>query len=726
MLLNFIVVFTLAVFVLNFEVTTRKVHLGGNERKGSVMTSSSLQTCDLTSLSMCRCNASPDSDTFTVDCSISRVKKVPNTYPDHMTHLKLDFNNISIIHNFSFVNNFGNSLENLRYLSLNNNNLTFIEDCAFEGLNRLETLLLYNNNLYSAFQTSTLMFMPLRNSLKVLDIRRNIKDECVKCRKYPGATVKYLSNLNDLYMDGINKKPLDADFTSLGNLRKLVFSGGRGNVAHIDNRTFRSVPNIIELDVSGIGIKFWVNALQYLPHLKVLDLCNNPGMASMESLQNVGSDLNNVQLEKLYMNNTGIRDGIQYFLNQIGEGNGIQMKVLTLDSNLIYDYTKSISKKFPNIEILSLGDNYWNAQSKFFVDFGRMKHLIGLNMSWQQGTSYGTRNRRKRSRQDVWKWKDVNKMHLCQIGIACPLNIPHRLQWVDLSHFGFQLPHVPEMALLTNTSLNYLNMAFTGITAFPFMIFCPAPLHVSPKFQTIDVSGNSIHCINSSIFTNCSMETLENLYLAKNNLGWTGANVCNNHEDNNLAFIKPVMNLKTIDLQENNLNGRISDDVFLNNTKLQNIILAANALVELNISMDQLLELEMLDLGRNNLRCLSESTFRTLENLQRNKKGKSRIKLDLSNNPFVCNCSCLPFYQWIARTKMDLINVENYECKFSDGSTMKLNKLSTILVKLDSWCSTRGAIEVAWSTTILLNALLTVATVTFRYIYSSSTVFVRY
>ena len=694
--------------------TSRKLDV----RKRSIMTSSSIQQCELPSLSKCQCDVSPHSDSFTVDCSQSGIKEVPNTYQNHITHLKLDFNNISIIKNFSFLNTAGSNLENLIFLSLNNNNLTFIEDLAFDGLARLETLLLYNNNLYAAFQRSTLIFMPLRNSLKVLDIRKNIRDECVTCRRYPGATVKPLGNLTELYMDGIDRRPLDMEFKSLENLRKLVFSGGRGNVAHIMDNMFRAVPMITELDGSGIGIGFWDKALQFLPNIKVLNLCDNPAMTSR--VLNIARDVTSVPLEKLYMNNTGIEDHMEIFIWTIGENKekGKNMRVLTLDSNSIYDFTDFFSKQFPNLEILSLGDNYWNPDSRFFADLFKMKHLVGLNISWQQGASM--MSRAKRSLHD-------NKLHFCQVGTACPLNLPQNLEWVDLSHFGFQLPQVPEMAWLTNSSLKYLNAAYTGISSIPYMMFCPASLHVVLQMQTWDVTGNSLQCINSSAFSNCSMEALEHLYLGKNSLGWTGVSVCNNEQDDNLAFLKSFKNLKIIDLQENNLNGRIPQDVFINNTKLQNINLAGNGLVEMNITFDHLLDLEMLNLANNNIKCLAEPTFRALDHLQRKRHGESKITIDMSQNPLSCNCSCLPFYQWLAKTKIVFINMGNYACKFPDGSTVQLRRLSTILVKLEAWCGETGTLEIAWSVTILINVLVALGTVIFRLnfflLYISSNLF---
>ena len=320
-----------------------------------------------------------------------------------------------------------------------------------------------------------------------------------------------------------------------------------------------------------------------------------------------------------------------------------------------------------------------------------MRHLVGLNLSRQQGANYGLRKKR---------YGHINQLRFCQLGTACPLNIPRQLQWVDLSYFGYQLPQVPEIAILTNNSLNYLNVAYTSISALPFMIFCPTSLNIVPRFKTFDLTGNSIRCINSSIFVNCSMENLEYLYLGKNDLGWLGNNVCNNGPRRNLAFIQPLYNLRTLDLHENDLGGRIPEDMLLNTTKLRNIDLSFNNIANFNLTIDHLLDLELLNLSTNDLKCLDESTYTALEHIQKNKQDQSGVRIDLSGSPLVCNCSCLPFYDWLARTEVEIVSMATYQCKFPDGSTMKLRRLSTIVAKLGSQCYNTGLL-LMWSLTAL-------------------------
>ena len=639
-----------------------------------------------------------------VDCSGSGFVEIPGLYPRNVIQLDLSFNNINIIRNSTFKNVDGGDLATLKILSLSNNNISTIETGAFRGLVKLETLLLYNNSLCAAFQRDPFMFAPFSDALKVLDIRKNIKDHCLICQQYPGALLKSLHELTDLYMDAIDNLALTENFKHLTSLRKLVFSGGSGNVVHVMNSMFRYVPNITELDMAGIGVgSMRGQAFKYLQNLKVLNLCNNPNLRKLTI--SIVDGLRRIALEELYMNNTGIGDNMEFIITPSREEQSKSLRIWTLDSNSIYDFGGSfISKRYPNIEVLSLGDNYFSPGSRFFADFFDMRHLVGLNLSRQQGAHYGLRKKR---------YDHLNQLRFCQLGTACPLNIPRQLQWVDLSYFGYQLPQVPELAILTNNSLNYLNAAYTSISALPFMIFCPTSLNIVPQFKTFDFTGNSIRCINSSIFVNCSMENLEYLYLGKNDLGWVGHNVCNNGPGGNLAFIQPLSNLRTLDLYENDLGGRIPEDVFLNTTKLRNIDLSFNNIANFNLTIDHLLDLELMNLSANDLKYLDVSTFTALEHVQKNKQDQSGVRLDLSGNPLVCNCSCLPFYDWLARTEVEIVGMATYQCKFSDGSTMKLRRLSTIVAKLQSQCYNTGLLLI-WSLTALANIAVAITTITHR------------
>ena len=349
--------------------------------------------CQLQSLSMCLCRQDGNSY-FKVDCSRSGLVEIPGLYPSNVIQLDFSFNDINVIRNSTFKSVNGDDLGTLKILSLSNNKINTIDTDAFKGLVQLETLLLYNNSLYAAFQRDPFILAPLSGALRVLDIRKNLKDECLECQQYPGALLKNLPELTDLYMDAIDNCPLGEEFKHLTNLKKLVFSGGRGNIVHIKNTMFRYVPNITELDMAGIGVgSMRGQALKHLRNLKILNLCDNPNLRKLTI--SIVNGLREIALEELYMNNTGISDNMKYIIfPDHRDEERKAMRILTLDSNSIYDFGDSfVSKRYPNIEVLSIGNNYFSPGSKFFADFYDMRHLVGLNLSRQQGPTTGSDGR---------------------------------------------------------------------------------------------------------------------------------------------------------------------------------------------------------------------------------------------------------------------------------------------------------------------------------------------
>ena len=333
-------------------------HSTNAKRKNNVKPSGA-DGCHLQSLNTCLCKQDGNG-CFKVDCSGSGLVEILDLYPSNVIQLDLSFNDINVMRNSTFKDVSGSDLGTLKILSLSNNNISTIETGALKGLVELETLLLYNNSLYAAFQRDPFMFAPFTSALRVLDIRRNVKDDCLNCNQYPGALLKTLPELTELYMDAIDRRPLGEDFKHLTSLRKLVFSAGGGNVVHIKNNMFRNIPNITELDIAGIGIgSMSGQAFKYLRNLKVLNLCNNPSLR--KATISIVNGLRMIALEELYMNNTGIGDNMQFIIYPSRDEERKSMRIWTLDSNSIYDFGGSfVSKRYPNIEVLSLGDNYFS------------------------------------------------------------------------------------------------------------------------------------------------------------------------------------------------------------------------------------------------------------------------------------------------------------------------------------------------------------------------------
>ena len=201
--------------------------------------------------------------------------------------------------------------------------------------------------------------------------------------------------------------------------------------------------------------------------------------------------------------------------------NGTNLVELTLDKNAIYNVQPLFSRCLPKLEILSLGENYLYERSELTLDFYNLTHLVGLNISWQQREnndshrripnrmrvadndfptnrrhkiSNGTKRNVSHFTANIHQPKDYSKMyrndmlhfethhdhqsnnvgdiHICEEGMACPIRLPKYFKWVEMSHFGLHLPIIPELVILTNSTLDYVGIAYSGVQTFRRPIYC--------------------------------------------------------------------------------------------------------------------------------------------------------------------------------------------------------------------------------------------------------------
>ena len=278
--------------------------------------------------------------------------------------------------------------------------------------------------------------------------------------------------------------------------------------------------------------------------------------------------------------------------------------------------------------------------------------------------------------------------HICGSGLACPLLIPPKMQWMDLSHNGVRALRPPEMALIRNSTLRFFNGSYSGIQTIQLPIFC---LHstittVVPQVETIDMSNNNLQCMNASVFdgsvTNCDWSSLKHFYLSNNKLGQAEGNICNRDRNNTLGFLKPLTNLRALDLAGNMLeSGRLSDLQVL--TRLQKLDLSSNGLHNFSLDLTNMTNLQRLDLSNNNIQCLSKSTIQQLNQIR---NSSNNVQVDLSDNSLSCTCECLHLFLWLPASEIDFLNLRTYACIFKSGKKMFLNRLSFIITELESQC----------------------------------------
>ena len=425
--------------------------------------------CIPESLRKCRCTG-PTDGSYVINCRNASLDDIPKGIPTNVTHLILDKNNITAIHNKSF----GDGLPKLLLLSIRHNKLKNIEVDAFNNMSSLKILDMFANNLQENDSLPLSVFVPISNSLRVLDIRRNLMKVNISLIDYPTA-VRALKNLAVLKIDCIKLKPLPSEYGELQGLQRLVFGGGRSDVIHLASTMFDAVSHINILEINMVNLRLgYVNASTFgkVRSLQILDLGHN---LLYRNLVNITQGLKNTSIERLRLNNTGIGD---YANELIASMHGLHIKELLMDQNSIYNIDPILTKNIPKIEILSFGDNYLYERSALIWDIYHLEFLVGLNLSWQQRENaffsvekeeipqLKLENGPKKMKVIAPTIKQHDhfrrEIHICQTGFSCPVKIPKNMKWVDMSHYGLHLPDVPELVILTNSTLNYVNLAYSG------------------------------------------------------------------------------------------------------------------------------------------------------------------------------------------------------------------------------------------------------------------------
>ena len=612
--------------------------------------------CDNEILKKCKCSKFKNS--FVVDCSNTGVKSVPIGIPSGTTQLYLNNNEISVLRNNSFAHSQG-GLPNLVTLRMRSNAMSRVEIKALEGLSNLKELDLYNNDLELKDSFPKSIFVPIRHSLEVLDIRRNLLGD-ISQMNYP-VSVGQLANLRELKIDCLRNKSLPREYGKLKNLAKISFTDGRKVVRFVGDDMFLAISalNITDIDLAGLNIGvIGNNTFLNLPRLKTLDLSNNEYVSY--HIENIIPALKKTSIETLMLNNTGLgQEGLDLMtiLKKLGK---LHLKQLTLDSNMFTNFSNPIfSKRFPDLEVLSLGNNLLGGAFTLTKDIMKMKHLIGLNVSWQHKFSTQTM-----SISPTVPVLNGNSFKLkagafCQPDMACPLNLAPKLQWIDLSHSPYAPGRLPEFVFLKNYTLRSLDVSYNGIHIIEKPIYCRTTntSSVVPQIETINLNNNALQCISSDFLSHCDVSSLKHIFLRNNKLGNTEENICNRDKNNILGFAKPAINIEVLDLAGNKIrNDSLLSGIGLH-SKLKELDLSFNGLHNFPDVMQNMTGLRKVNLSNNDIGCLSVSTIIALNKIQTQIPEPENIEVDLSGNLLSCSCECFDFFRWTMETDVTLTDI---------------------------------------------------------------------
>ncbi|CAL1536887.1 unnamed protein product, partial [Lymnaea stagnalis] len=644
------------------------------------------------------------------DCGRCNLTEVPQDLPDNITHLLLNYNNISssalypgVLANYS----------KLLVLQMDCNNLTVLPEGLFYGLSSLIQLSLYNNNILmdSALNRST-VFAPLGNTLKILVMNRNNPNTSSDQLMYPDFALSFLTKLTVLHMDGLMNKTFDQGFSNLKELRNLNLAGfkcGYCNIHLLSNETFQFLTSLHHLNVSDCGIQGKIlenGAFEKLTELKSLDVSNNFDLG-LSALGNVMySFRSSPNLRHLKLQRIGARFAacIVVYKNTLRHFKNTSLEVIeAMDNEIEMIEFGAIQMLPPTLRTLNLTNNrimfgaYWR-------DMGYLKglkrlHLDGYPTPFRFAPNFPT------------------KILHCKP--------PHTENCSDVKEESdvadedepFILPLPPTLTQLTmhSNSLEYQvnNISFSD----------------NNSLEYVDISGNmfnsligpvtGLHSLKNLSLSSCFIETIENTFfktltslqylnLFRNLLGEF---LCSNDD-----IFDPLINLTYLNISFNNL-YRLNNASFKTLISLEILDLSINRLGSIHFSIAHMPNLTLFDLHSNQIGSLYKDTRIAISGLLAANKS---FHVDMRDNPIFCDCDNLEFLEWVVETNIFGFPSKDYYCKYvsADQVTVEMpDGYEDEVRKLRRLCKTNVGLFVAavGATLAVLVSLLGVIMYRFRY-----------
>ncbi|KAH9492386.1 hypothetical protein Btru_026411 [Bulinus truncatus] len=545
------------------------------------------------------------------NCSGLNLKQVPANLPVTLRKLIISQNSISALPNCTFCN-----YVHLAYLDLSTNNLSQLEIGSFQKLHYLIYLSLKNNSLLYLEKNFPMGVFSDLQSLKHLILNRNIQNRFDHSLNYPDETLSELSQLETLYLDGLEFLVFGKYFRKLSNLRTLVLAGfmeGYCKIIGLFNSSFENVRQVTKLNVSNcniVGKKLSEGIFEPLANLTNLDISFNLdfGVGYLMRELSFMREFNITTLrmnfiESMYspsitINKTMVQSLPLYLTYLEAQGNNFQ-----------YVEQGALKMLPPNISFIDVGGNRFY-YGPYILELYAMENLKVLNID--QGY-------------------DLHKI---------PRYVPSFISSQQRQQVSTSENRLEPLIFRLPPSLLCLDLRFAGLR----YIFSELVFNETNSLQSLILSNNIFPILEGPVE---GLKKLKRLFLS------------------NCMYLQK---LKVLDISINALSA-IHGEFFHNLVNLVEINLSQNNLYQFNISMANLSSLKVLNLSHAQLNSLPVQTRLHIDFLL----TKHAVTVDLSNNPIHCDCINLDFLNWMVSSKAFDSNFTNYLCKYEDGSYKIIN-----------------------------------------------------
>lgn len=585
-----------------------------------------------------------------------------------VTKLDLSHNLLGPMINGSFEH-----LRHLQEVDLSHNGFLRLQLCTFTGLLHLRKVDLHGNRL-RALPSS--LFAD-NGQMAELDLSHNLLDVL------PDLLLHGLPQLKVLNISHNHATLLELGlrFQMLTQLTILDLSHNPFN--NISNNAFESAQTWSH-DVSrAIDISYCQlqnvhpQALTSIPGLKNLSLAGNP-LLSFQQVVDVLKELETSGIEVVNLSNMTISDPgvfsevtlmalreLDLSVNTISSvpaatfGNIRSLRKLDLSRNLL----TGLGEGFEDlVNLVELNVSHCRLSSFKGSAVGRMQHLTSLDLSHNQLLDA--------AEVDLAALRQMRLLDLSfntLQGVVLPGDHSHLVKLDFTSNAITVLPSMSDMRSLRFFSVSDNNLQSLG----PFIFTEATDIWVA------NFSNNDLTSIDHRAFLPASPRVIDlsSNYLTRTQFfSWTATRevyLQNNklNEVDQQTFYG-MDTLTVLDLRHNNL-SIISDETFkflynVTMLRLSNNSLQMSNFFHLFRSMESL---EDLDLGYNQIETINATSFQPLASLTSLSLAKNKLKvipvdlfhnlqmlaeLDISGNPFDCDCELLPLQEWLKKTTVKI------------------------------------------------------------------------
>ena len=308
-------------------------------------------------------------------------------------------------------------------------------------------------------------------------------------------------------------------------------------------------------------------------------------------------------------------------------------------------------------------------------------------------------------------------MH-CNQGDVCIMMWPPKLEWIAFSDVGFRKDELPEVAFMNNGSIKYMDLSNNIIEALPEPIYCTTGKYGTVStLEHLDASNIGIKCMNKTLFHYCDW-SLRFVNVSHNKLGLLRGGCNKNPSVRDLAtLLRPLKKLEYLDVSYNFVN-KTTNDLFENQVNLIELRVSNNELVTWEPNMTHHIHLELLDLSFNKLTTLSETTRLALNQLEAHPEYRTtkHLSLNLEGNPLQCTCLHLGFLNWMANTRLTLLNLPKYRSMYGNTKEGDMSKgIRQIVASMESECGGNNWFILSFTAFFLYFTTVTIVTCCFRY-----------